>query len=140
MIIEAYPAVDELIIPESVDYVGCDKYFVKDPLNDRGYVDLLENIINKSYDHQQIFIIMDTHFISHHHKDYGNIELDMMGDVANSYYELAKSNDKIIGIIGYVWPSGFDDNSSIGARNMPQEVIDIYKQIGLKIINNNNES
>jgi hypothetical protein len=77
---------------------------------------------------------MDAHYISTLHGDYGGIEINEMQEVANSYYELAKSEPKTIALIGYFWPSGFDNAGSIGARNMPQKVKENYVRIGNEII------
>src|SRR5665811_2246433 len=37
MLIEAYPILDRLQVPESVDWIGFDHYFVKDPNSDPDY-------------------------------------------------------------------------------------------------------
>jgi len=67
------------------------------------------------------------------HKDFGGIELNEMNQVAESYYELAKSEPKTIAILGYFWPSGFDFPQAIGARNMPAVIQKKYAQIGKEI-------
>jgi len=133
MIIEAYPAIDELQIPSSVDWIGFDHYFIKDPKNDvtlRSELNLLKSKMNTS---QNVMLIMDTHYIHWAHGDVGGIELEGMKDVAKSYFKLAKEEPMVIGILGYFWPSGFDVSESIGARNMPQSVQEEYIRIG-KII------
>lgn len=135
-VIEAYPAVEELIIPDSVDYVGFDKYAVKDPYTNKAYNELMDVIRQKMDQHQKILLVMDTHYIDSLHKEYGGIDTDDMGEVAKSYSKLANDYDEIIGIIGYCWPSGFDSKTALGGRDMPQHVIDIYETIGRLIIEN----
>ena len=80
---------------------------------------------------------MDTHYISSLHGDFGGIALNEMDVVANSYFELAKSEPKTIAILGYFWPSGFDSPESIGARNMPENIKENYIRIGKEITNKN---
>ena len=138
MIVEAYPIIGSLQIPTSVDWVGFDHYFVKDPKNDPNFLSELNVLKSKlSTDDQKLIFIMDTHYIDFAHGDFGGITLAEMKDVATSYYELAKAEPKSIGILGYFWPSGFDDVNAIGARHMPQEVKDEYIRIGKEITGKN---
>ncbi len=134
MIIEAYPAIAQLKIPNTVDWIGFDHYFIKDPHLNTAYLEELNTLKSKfSTSCQKLVILMDTHYISVLHGDYGGISLNEMKEVANSYYELAKSEPKTIAVIGYFWPSGFDVPSSIGARNMPYSVQENYQRIGKEI-------
>jgi hypothetical protein len=136
MIIEAYPAVDQLQIPNSVDWIGFDHYFIKNPKTDTDYLNELSTLKSKfSNNDQKLVIVMDTHFMSSFHQNIGRIELSEMDEVTNSYYELAKSEPKTIAIMGYFWPSGFDLPSSIGARNMSQNIKENYIRIGKEITN-----
>lgn len=61
------------------------------------------------------------------------ISKNEMKQVAISYYELAKSESKVIALIGYTWPGGFDTTSALGARQLPQEVQNEYIRIGKEI-------
>lgn len=133
MIVEAYPALDDLVVPSSVDWVGFDRYFVADPSGDRAYGRDLAKLKSKLSTEQKIVIIMDTHHIQSIHQDQASIELDEMEQVAQSYYELALSEEQVIAIIGYFWPSGFDNPSSTGARAMPTNVMQKYQEIGQRI-------
>lgn len=134
MIIEAYPIIDQLQIPNSVDWIGFDHYFIKDPKSNPDYLNELNILLSKfSNSNQKLVLVMDTHYISVLHGDLGEITLEEMEDVANSYYELAKLQQKTIAIIGYFWPSGFDTPNSVGARNMPQNVKENYIRIGKAI-------
>ncbi|HLW29805.1 MAG TPA: hypothetical protein VKX29_03035 [Brumimicrobium sp.] len=138
MIIEAYPIIDQLIVPNSVDWIGFDHYFVKDPKSDTNYLNELNNLKSKfTNNDQKLVIIIDTHYISSFHGGFGDIALSEMNEVANSYYGLAKSEPKTIAILGYFWPSGFDNSESIGARNMPQNIKENYVRIGKEITNKN---
>jgi hypothetical protein len=83
-------------------------------------------------------VVLDSHYIDWAHGDFGNIEMTQMNIVAKNYYELAKSNEKVIGILGYFWPNGFDVAEAIGARGMPQNVKMEYEKIGIEITGKNN--
>ena len=135
LIIEAFPALNNLEIPQSVDWVGFDHYFIKDPKNDSNFIAELELLKSKlTRTNQKIVFIMDTHYIQSIHGDLANIDINDMKDVANSYYELALNEPKTIALIGYFWPSGFDNTNAIGARHMPEAVKNEYERIGLEII------
>ena len=133
MVIEAYPTLNEFRIPESVDWVGFDHYFIKDPKNDATFKAELQVLKSKLSEEQKLILVMDTHYIDFAHGDFGGIMLNEMGTVATSYYELAKAEPKTIAILGYFWPSGFDQANSIGARHMPEEVKKEYVKIGKQI-------
>ena len=75
---------------------------------------------------------MDSHWIKILHGANG-ISKNDMDFIARDYYNMANQDPNIVGIIGYFWPSGFDLNGSIGARNLPIHVIEEYKQIGRNI-------
>lgn len=138
MIIEAYPIIDQLQVPNSVDWIGFDHYLIKDPISNVDYLSELNTLKSKFTNaEQKLVIIMDTHYISSLHGDLGGIALNEMDGVANSYFELAKSEPKTIAILGYFWPSGFDNPESIGARNMPEMIKENYIQIGKEITNKN---
>lgn len=134
MVIEAYPAIDQLQIPNSVDWIGFNHYFIKNPKNDKNYLNELDNLKLKfTTNTQKLVLIMDTHYINSLHGNISGIELDEMDNVANNYYKLAKSEPKTIALLGYFWPSGFDTSESIGARNMPESIKQNYIRIGKEI-------
>lgn len=136
MIIEAYPIIDQLQVPNSVDWIGFDHYLIKDPKSNVEYLSELDNLKSKFTNaEQKLVIIMDTHYISSLHGGFGGISLNEMDGVANSYLELAKSEPKTIALLGYFWPSGFDSLESIGARNMPKIIKENYIRIGKEITN-----
>ncbi|WP_298501937.1 hypothetical protein [uncultured Maribacter sp.] len=138
LIIEAYPSIDKLTIPNSVDWIGFDYYFIKDPKTNQEYINRINTLKTKfSNAEQKLVIVMDTHYITSVHGDFSGISLNEMGNVADSYYEIAKSQPKTIAILGYFWPSGFDDPESIGARNMPNEIKENYIRIGKEITHKN---
>jgi len=131
--VEAYPILDELVVPSSVDWVGFDRYFIKDPKNDALFLKDLATLKSKMNEKQKLVFIMDTHYIDWAHGDFGGISIEEMKAVATSYYELAKTEPKTIGVLGYFWPNRFDIEGSIGARGMPQSVKDEYVRIGKEI-------
>jgi len=137
MIIEAYPAIGNLQIPSSVDWVGFDHYAIKDPKNNATFKSEFNLLKSKINDSQRLIMVMDTHYISTLHGDIGGITLNEMKNVAKSYFDFANAEPKVIAILGYFWPSGFDNNSSIGARNMPQAVKDEYVRFGKMITGKN---
>ncbi len=56
-----------------------------------------------------------------------------MAKVNFHYFELAKSDPEVIGIIGYIWAGGLDSPDHRGIRDLPQTVIDENKRIGKAI-------
>ena len=132
MNIEAYPDVDNIFTPTSVDLVGFDHYFLKDPSINMDFLSEFNTVKSKLKAHQNIMLIMDAHWIEEIHGVYGINKLDMAG-IARDYYEFANGDISIVGIIGYFWPSGFDLYNSVGARHLPTAVMEEYKSIGKAI-------
>lgn len=134
MIIEAYPSLNDLQVPQTVDWVGFDRYFIENPNTNAEFQQDWNTLKSKlSNPNQKIMVILDSHYIDWAHLDFGNIEFTQMNIIAKNYYELAKSDEKVIGILGYFWPNGFDITGSIGARGMPQHVKIEYERIGREI-------
>ncbi len=133
LIIEASTAVNSLQIPNSVDWIGFDHYFIKDPNSNAAFQNELNLLKSKINNSQHIVFVMDTHYITSIHGNLAGITLDEMKEVATNYYTLAVKEPKTIAILGYFWPSGFDNPQSVGARNMPQAVKDEYRSIGKQI-------
>lgn len=134
MIIEAYPALNGLQVPKNADWVGFDHYFIKDPTSHAEFQQEWQTLRSKLSDPaQRIVLVMDSHYIDWAHGDFGKIALNDMDDVSRNYYELAKRDTNVIGIIGYFWPNGFDFPEALGARGMPEHVKAEYKRIGKEI-------
>lgn len=130
--VEAYLAIDEMYIPQALDWVAFDHYFLSKPSTSSDFQRELNVLKSKLHPHQKIFLIMDSHWIDFFHGSAG-IGIQDMDVIARDYYDMANLDTTIIGILGYHWPSGFDFKKTIGARNMPPNVIQEYKNIGNNI-------
>ncbi len=129
--IEAYNQISNMVIPTTADWVGFDQYDVFSPNTDQAYKDKLTALKNKRTNNQKIIIIADTHWIPL----YGSqgVTTTAMSSTIQSYYDLAASDNDVIGILGYEWPGGFDGTGSLGARNFPTEVVNLLISIGQAI-------
>ncbi len=132
LLVEAYPAVDSLVVPASVDWIGFDHYFIADPTTHSDFQAELNELKSKRLDHQNLIIVLDAHYIPFAHGSSGLSKLDM-DVVARNYYKLANSETSVVGMIGYHWPSGFDFPSAIGTRGLPTNVLSEHKRIGKAI-------
>lgn len=134
--VEAYPVINDLIVPSSADWIGFDKYGVYNPDEDIDYLADLSLLKSKrSSPEQKIIIIIDDQWLPIYGWA-GYAPADIEGMVQN-YYELAASDTSIIGLIGYLWAGGLDDPEQLGVRNLPQIVIDKNAEIGWMIKQNN---
>lgn len=130
--VEAYLDIENIYTPNSVDWIGFDHYFIKQPSIDSEFLKEFNTLKSKMKNHQKIFLIMDAHWIKVLHGSSG-ISKNDMDFIARDYYNIANSDTSIIGILGYFWPSGFDINKSIGTRNLPSHVLNEHKKIGKSI-------
>jgi hypothetical protein len=127
-VVEAYKTLREFDIPKTIDWVGFNRYGVPDPSTDAQYLaDLsyLESKLTRS--EQKLLIIMETRWLPFY-ADHGYAPEDM-AQIAQNYYALAQGNKRVIGIIGWLWPGGFDNANELGARALPQNVKTVYKDI-----------
>lgn len=132
LLIEAHPVIDQMYNPPSVDYIGWNRYFVKEPISDDNFTSDLAIIKEKRLENQLIYLIMDAHYIPKIHGIKG-ISKKRMANIAREYYEMADADSNIGGILAYHWPSGFDFKSTKGARHLPEEVMEQYEMIGKEI-------
>ena len=136
LLIEASPIINELQIPNSINWIGFDHYFIKDPENNTEFLNELSILKSKLVtDTQKLVIVFDAHYIPEIHNNISGISKNEMKEVATSYYNLAKTEQKVIALLGYTWPGGFDTNTALGARQLPQLVKDEYQRIGKEITN-----
>lgn len=134
LLIEASVILNKLKVPNTIDWVGFDHYFIKDPKNNTQFLSELSILKSKlANNSQKLVLVMDSHFIKEIHQDINTIAINEMKDIATSYYELSKTEPKVIAILGYTWPGGFDTPTALGARQLPQSVKDEYIRIGKEI-------
>ena len=134
LLIEAYAVLDEFKVPQAVDWIGFDQYDTIDPTTDQNYQvnwAKITDLAEKNND--SIIVIMDTQWREYYQSDAG-IRPEDMSKIALNYYNLSLSNERVIGIIGYLWPGGFDSPDQLGARDLPENVQAVYKQIGKEIL------
>lgn len=132
LMVEAYLAVEEMIVPASVDWVGFDHYFIKDPSTENDFQAELALLKTKITEEQSIILVLDSHFIPLYH-GLAKITKNNLDAVARNYYTVANSDKQIVGMIGYYWPNGFEFENATGARGLPEHVRNEYDRIGKAI-------
>ena len=133
--IEAYPVVTQIRVPETLDWIGFDRYDTADPAKDRAWLADLETVrAARTRTDQKIVIIASTQWLPYYQTDAGVLPEDMAA-VAYSYYHIAVSDPDVIALVGYLWPGGLDDPRQLGARNLPENVQQALREIGRRIIN-----
>lgn len=134
MVIEAPDLIDELVITNDIDWIGFDRYGTIDPKNDPEYLQRLELIKSKRTNtNQKLVLIMESQWLDFY-SDAG-FEESILINMANSYYELAKSEDDVIALISYLLPSDFDSQDQKGFFDLIPEVKTTIRAIGSEIIN-----
>lgn len=134
LLVEAYTFLNELIVPDAVDWMGFDQYDVINPNTDLSYNLNFQKLLSKASD-KDVFLIMDAQWRPYYQQQ-ANISASDMESVVRNYYNFSKNYDQIIGVIGYLWPGGLDEPEQLGARNLPENVKNTLRQIGQEIIDN----
>lgn len=132
--IEAYPVMDEIMVPETLDWVGFDRYDIADPANDKAWLGDLETLREAiTRNDQRIVIVASTQWLPYYQHEAGITPAGMEA-VIESYYSVAVSDPQVVALIGYLWPGGLDDPAQLGARDLPENVQDTIRDIGMAII------
>ncbi len=127
--VEAPGALSNLKVPTSIDVIGFDHYAIPDPETNSTFQSELTLLKSKrSRASQKIMLVMDAQWFPF----YGaaGYPETYMATVATSYYNMAKSDPDVLGMMAYAWPGGLDDPAQKGTRDLPQSVIDEHMRIG----------
>ena len=133
--VEAWPVLNSLQVPATMDFIGFDRYGIYDVSSDTAYLNKLALLKSKrSSVDQKIFLVVDDQYTSGYASN--GWSQDTMQYVVQHYYDLAVADTSIIGLAGFTWPGlavGW-----LGVRNMTQPVISKNVQIGKMIKANYN--
>ncbi len=133
--IECWRVVNQVMVPTELDWIGWDRYDVPDPEHDKRWLADLKTVRTaRTRPDQKIVIIANTHWKTYF-KDAG-VRPEDMGAPAASSYRVAASDPDVVALIGYLWPGGIDPAhpGELGARDLPENVRQTYRQIGRQII------
>lgn len=132
-IVEAAPALPQLVVPQSIDWIGFDHYGVLDPAHDPLWQSELQTLRSKrSRPDQRVIIVMESQWRPEY--DAAGLSAEIMASVARSYVAAARNCPETVAILGYTWPGGFDSPDQLGARNLPASVIATYRRLGRSIV------
>ncbi|MEJ2619459.1 MAG: hypothetical protein P8163_04200 [Candidatus Thiodiazotropha sp.] len=133
-IIEAHPVVDQMQVPEKLDWIGFDRYNTKNPAEDVAWLDDLETVrAARTRDDQKIVVVASTQWFPHYQIEAG-IKPEDIENMLFSYYDIASSDPDVIALAGYIWPGGVDHPAQLGARNLPENVKKSFRVIGEQIL------
>lgn len=133
LLVEAYPALGMLAVPENVDWVGFDRYYILDPATDSTFqADWATLKAARSRPDQKLVWILDTHFTTGH--EVAGLTPDDMLKVAESSTAFATTEPDVVAVLGYLWPGGLEGPQQKGARELPSAVIDFYKSYGTAVL------
>src|ERR1051325_4823420 len=131
--VEGWPTLSQLQIPATVTWVGFDHYGIENVSTDSTYLAWLDTLKSKrSTPAQKIMLVFDDEWNAGYWPS--GWQPDTMEQVFEHYYDLALADTDVIGLAGFTWPGiapGW-----LGARSLPQNVIDKTVQIGKMIKSN----
>jgi hypothetical protein len=132
--VEAYAALQRIMVPDELDWIGFDRYDTLDPATDPAWqADLTTVKKARTRVEQRIVIVASTQWLPYYEKDAGVRPADLE-KIIRSYYRVADSHPEVIALLGYVWPGGLDDPRQLGARQLPENVQKELKRIGQAIM------
>jgi hypothetical protein len=125
--VEAYTEVANVQVPTSVTWIGFDHYGIMDVSTDVNYLGWLHTLESRrSTPDQRIMLVFDDEWNAGFWPQ--GWRADTIEQVLSHYYDLALADTNVIGLAGFTWPGiapGW-----LGARSLPQHVIDKTVQIG----------
>ncbi len=119
---------DKLVVPASVDIIGIDIYGVKNPNTDAGYQTAWKILHSKLNTSQKIVVIAQAFWCTSDPWPASDMDI-----VSNNYYELARNDEKVIGILEFQWESPPDLPTCIGAKDLDTTFKNTNKAIGCLI-------
>jgi hypothetical protein len=131
LIVEPPGVLSEAVFPPTVDWVGFDQYAVTNPAADPSYLENLDSLRRHKLPDQRIAMIMDAQWL----KVFEHLKITPadMEIAARNYFALASRSPDVVALIGYTWPGGIDEGQ-YGARDLPDAVVDAYREIGHRIL------
>ena len=132
MVIEACRIEGPPLVDPNITLWGFDCYTFADPMLDRTYMTFLELAAGQLGPDQRMVLIIDANHTPIH-ESAGLSQADM-ADVARAYGRLALSRPDVVGMLGYTWAGGIDNNQERGVRDMPQAVIDAHHEVGRMLL------
>ena len=134
MIIESSEGIDSLTITDDIDWIGFDRYGTINPDSDNEYLSAMNKLKGKIQNtNQRIVVVMETQWLPYY-TDLG-FNQSILISMAQSYFDYAKRDDKVIALISYLLPSDFDEIGQKGFLDLDKNVQDEIKRIGCKIVN-----
>ncbi len=125
-------AQEEYGIPEGYDWVAVYNYWAQCETGGDEFFKTwdkrMQSFEKYMHPHQDIILVPGTFYFSFQDS---SIEDDLL-QLANFYYDMAKTNSRIVAIVPFLWPS-FEH--LVGMKDMPQ-LQKPWAKIGKKIINN----
>ena len=132
MVIEACRIEGPPPVDLNITLWGFDCYTFADPMLDRSYMTFLELAAGQLGPDQGLVLIMDANHTPIH--EGAGLTQDDMADVARAYGRLALSRADVVGMLGYAWAGGIDNDQERGVRDMPQAVIEAHREVGLMLL------
>ncbi len=134
MVIEASDGINDLTITNDIDWVGFDRYGTLDPKNDSEFLSRLELIKSKRTNiNQKLVLIMESQWLDLYTQ--AGFDESVLIPMANSYSDLAQSEDDVIALISYLLPSGFDAPDQKGFLDLEPTTKSAIEAIGREISN-----
>jgi len=119
-------------IPPELTLWGLDCYTIPDPANTYYLMAFLNAALWSLHDGQRTVLAMDADHTSYHQA--AGLAREDMADIARIYADLALSTPQVVGMIGYTWPGGIDNLHERGLRNLPPELIEAHREVGLLLL------
>ncbi len=128
---ESYAALDYFSVPTNVDWIGWQIYGIENPQSSNLFKKLYALMKTKrSSPSQKIFIIMDAWWGQTLHGAKGLTQAEM-AQVATRYYDIARYDPDIVGIVAAKWKNGWPDYpDALGTRSLPAGVKTEHQRIG----------
>jgi len=132
LLIEAFQPGAPPPVPPSISYWGFDRYALADPAADARFMAYLEQAADALAPEQRLVLVLDAQHTPSHAR--AGLSPRDMAMVARNWAALAAGREDVVALLGYAWAGGIDGAHERGARNLPDTVQEVYRQIGRDII------
>ena len=121
MFVEAYISLVDLVISKTTDWIGFKRYTIFNPSTNKCFLKNSITLKSKlSTLKQTMFLTIDDQWLPL--SGTLGVTPDSVSFMVQDYYKVALTEPPISGLVGYLWPGGFDEPKQLGVRDMPQSV------------------
>jgi hypothetical protein len=133
LLVEDAAHIDKIGVPPQMSWLGLSALGVTAPAESEEFKRAWRKFKTlRTRPEQKFFLVAESQWLQRYNSPtHSSMQ---MKDVITRYYELARKDEDVSGILNVTW-AGAEAKKTLGLRNLPEEVLNEHKRIGRLILN-----